>query len=296
MGPGCQLCLLIHGTMSLHSALLFLIHLATPSAHMGRIVWALVQVLCRVMRQNEGEPAGAPSTSGSADVDMDTASEGMRPASAGTSYYRLGSVGQDCQLCLWDLVVPPQRHRLAHASRYVFALCTAACTMLPSTSRCSRCTHHQKQVSSSLLEPGCVGQQQEPRLKAVVLGGSDCEGCFCASSAGQDLNSRALRPPARQEPARRGWDSSSVREGSPKLLAKLSSSLHRDPSPSRHNRSDSSSSGCLPPEIVPATPRKRMHFIPAIAAIRHVPLCIHPKLQFFDNSYADPGPQTTYAT
>ncbi|BDA42613.1 probable catabolite repression protein creC [Coccomyxa sp. Obi] len=153
-------------------------------------------------RQNEGEPAGAPSTSSSAEVDMDTATEGTRPASAGTSY-RLGSVGQDCQLCLWDLVVPPQRHRLAHAS-----------------------------------------------------------------SAGQDLNSRALQPPARQEPARRGWDSSSVREGSPKLLAKLSSSLHRDSSTSTHHRSDSSSSSCLPPEIVPATPRKRMHFIPAIAAIR----------------------------
>ncbi|EIE24697.1 WD40 repeat-like protein [Coccomyxa subellipsoidea C-169] len=159
-----------------------------------------------VVRQGEGEgeAAAAPSGSDGGDVDMEaeSASEGAKPASTGTCY-RLGSVGQDCQLCLWDLAVPAPRHRLAHAS-----------------------------------------------------------------SAGPDLNPRALRPPARQEPARRGRDSSAVKDGSPKLLAKLSSSLHRDSSPSAHHRSDSSSSSCLPPEVVPTTPRKYMHFIQAFAAIR----------------------------
>lgn len=97
------------------------------------------QPLRRVVRQNEGEPAGAPSMSSSADVDMDSASESMMPASISTSY-RLGSVGQDCQLCLWDLVVPPQRHRLAQASRCAFTLlCTASSIVLPSQSQCPGC-------------------------------------------------------------------------------------------------------------------------------------------------------------
>ncbi len=49
-------------------------------------------------------------------MEAESASEGAKPASTGTCY-RLGSVGQDCQLCLWDLAVPAPRHRLAHASR-----------------------------------------------------------------------------------------------------------------------------------------------------------------------------------
>jgi hypothetical protein len=74
--------------------------------------------LCRVVRQSEDEAASVPSASDGGDVDMEgnAASEAARPVSAGTSY-RLGSVGQDCQLCMWDIVVQPPRHRLAHASR-----------------------------------------------------------------------------------------------------------------------------------------------------------------------------------
>jgi hypothetical protein len=91
--------------------------------------------------------------------------------------------------------------------------------------------------------------------------------CMGACSAGPEATARELRPPARQEPARRGWDSSAVREGSPKLLAKLT---NRDSSPSRHHHSSSSSSVGLPPEIVPATPRKQMHFVPAFAVVKCV--------------------------
>lgn len=74
--------------------------------------------MCRVKGRPERQvtEAPSPSVSGDMDTEADAPSEAAGPASG--TILRLGSVGQDCQLCLWDLVMPaPQRHRLAHASR-----------------------------------------------------------------------------------------------------------------------------------------------------------------------------------
>lgn len=96
--------------------------------------------------------------------------------------------------------------------------------------------------------------------------------CWCSVGM-EEAPSAAAQVPARQGPPfRRTWDNSGAfRESassSPKLLAKLSSSLHRESSPSRHQRSDSLASSVLPPEIVPAVPRKEMNFVPAMSSGR----------------------------
>jgi hypothetical protein len=63
-------------------------------------------------------------------------------------------------------------------------------------------------------------------------------------------------------------DSNSPKDGSAKLSAKLSSSPHRDSSPSRHQRSESAASSVLPLEIVPAVARKDMTFVPSMSVGR----------------------------